>query len=131
MLEEFVLPYQAEILKRFGLNCYGCCEANDNKWGLIKKYIPNLRAVSVSAFADHEKAAEALKDQYVYVWKPHPYEMIGKNDYKYVLEYMKNVFNITKGCHMAVSLMDTQTLYGEPQRLDRWVLAAKEAALSV
>lgn len=129
MFEEFVIPYQSKLLERFGLNCYGCCEANDKKWGIIKKYIPNLRALSVSPFAKHEIAADQLKDRYVYVWKPHAYEMIGHFDEKFIRDEMKRVFEITKECHVVASLMDTQTLYGEPQRLGRWVEISKEVAL--
>ena len=129
MLEEFVLPYQAKLLERFGLNGYGCCEPNDKKWGIIKKHIPNLRSLSVSAFANHETAAGAIKDEYVYVWKPHPYQMIGKFDEKYIADETKRVFEITKDCHVVVNLMDTQTLYGEPERLDKWVQITKEVAL--
>ncbi|MEE9603214.1 MAG: hypothetical protein V3V75_07910, partial [Thermoguttaceae bacterium] len=53
LFEEFVFPYQAPIMQRFGLNCYGCCEPLHTRWHLIKK-MPKLRRVSVSPWADLE-----------------------------------------------------------------------------
>lgn len=55
--------------------------------------------------------------------------MIGNFNEKFIRKEMKRVFEITKKCHVVVSLMDTQTLYGEPQRLDRWVKISKKVAL--
>ena len=128
VLEEFLLPYQAAILERFGLNCYGCCESNDQKWGAIKKHIPNLRMVSVSPFSRHEIAAEELQDKYVYVWKPHPAAVTANfNEYAIQAEF-EQVFDITKDCRVAVRLTDTQTLNGEPERLTKWVALAKKTA---
>jgi len=36
MFSEFVFQYQLPILSRFGLNCYGCCEALNTRWEFIK-----------------------------------------------------------------------------------------------
>ena len=71
MFEEFVFQYQLPILARFGLNCYGCCEALNERWEIIKK-IPNLRRVSVSPWADVRNMAEKLQDKYIFSLKPHP-----------------------------------------------------------
>lgn len=129
MLEEFVLPYQAKVLDRFALNYYGCCESNDRKWGIIKKYIPKLRAVSVSPWANHEIAVQELKDKYVYSWKPDPATMIVTFDEKHIRSELKKVFEITKGCHVIVSMRDTETVCNEPWRLSRWIEIAKEIAM--
>lgn len=131
MLEEFVLPYQAKLLERFGLNYYGCCEPNDKKWKLIKKYIPKLRAVSVSPWADVEIAAAELSDKYVYSWKPNPSSMISTFNEEYIKSEIRRVFEITKDCCMQVSLRDTLTLCGEPGRLGRWVELARTAAMEI
>ena len=71
MFEEFIFPYQIEIIKRFGLSCYGCCEPLDRRWNIVKK-IPNLRRVSVSAWANKAKMSEYLEDRYIYSFKPNP-----------------------------------------------------------
>ena len=128
MLAEFVLPYQAKMAGRFALNCYGCCEANDLKWEVIKSHLPNLRGLSVSPWAKHELAVEALGDQYIYSWKPHPAKMIGTFDETYIRQEMERVFELTKGCRVAVSLRDVQTVFGEPDRLSKWTRIAKDVA---
>ena len=71
MFEEFIFPYQLPILKRFGLNCYGCCDPLDQRWYIIKN-IPNLRRVSVSPWSNLEKMAENLEDKYIYSLKSLP-----------------------------------------------------------
>jgi len=74
MFEEFIFPYQVSILKRFGLNCYGCCEPLDNRWDVIKK-IPRLRRVSVSSWASVNDIAEKLGDRYIFSWKSSPVDL--------------------------------------------------------
>ncbi len=128
MLEEAVLPYQAKIASRFGLNCYGCCEANDRKWDRILKHIPNLRELSVSHAADLSIAAEKLKGDYVFSWKPHPVEMITLFDENRVRKALREAFEITRDCHVIVCLRDTQTLQGEPERVARWTRVALEVS---
>jgi hypothetical protein len=128
MLEEFVLPYQSKMLKRFGLNYYGCCEPNDKKWKIIKNHIPNLRAVSVSPWADHETAVEEIGNNYVYSWKPNPSTMITTFNEDFIRSEIDRVFRMTKDCCVAVSLRDTQNIEGNPSRLAKWTAIAKEIA---
>jgi hypothetical protein len=127
MLEEFVLPYQAGIAARFGMNAYGCCEANDRKWSGILARIPNLRELSVSHAADLEIAADALKNEYVFSWKPHP-GLIAAFDEAGVRNELKRGLEIAKGCCLVVCLRDTQTLFGEPERAWKWTAIAQELA---
>jgi hypothetical protein len=129
MADEFIYPYQAKIQDKFGLNYYGCCEANDKKFQYIKKRIPNLRAIAVSPWVKHEVAVEEIQDKYVYSWKPNPTDMITAFNEDYIKSEMKRVFEITKNCHIAVALRDTQTLYGEPEKLTKWTRITKEAAM--
>ncbi|MEN3188843.1 MAG: hypothetical protein ABDK94_08730, partial [Atribacterota bacterium] len=68
MFEEFVFPYQYEILKRFGLNCYGCCEPLHPRWKVVQRF-PRLRRISVSPWADLRKMAEYLGENYIYSMK--------------------------------------------------------------
>jgi hypothetical protein len=126
--EEFVLPYQQKIAERFGLNCYGCCEGNDKKWNRIITHIPHLREVSVSHAASLEIAADMLKDNYVLSWKPHPVRMITSFDEKNVREELTRGFEQTRGCCVIVCLRDTQTLFGEPERVSAWTRIATDVA---
>jgi hypothetical protein len=128
MLEEFVLPYQAQIAGKFGLNCFGCCEVNDRKWDGVLKHIPNLRELSVSHSSNLEIAAEKLRDHYVFSWKPHPVEMIAMFDEECVRRAMKRAFDITRECCVVVCLRDTQTMYGNPERVAEWTRIAIEVA---
>lgn len=131
MLEEFVFPYQSPIAKRFGLNCYGCCEPNDRKWDTILKNIPNLRALSVAPWANHEIAAEKLKNNYVYSWKLNVTDTIFNYSEDRMRENLKTTFQITKDCCVVASLRDTQTLYGHPERANKWVEIAMQEAMNV
>ncbi|MGI6176557.1 MAG: hypothetical protein ACOYJC_10465 [Christensenellales bacterium] len=121
MLQEFVLPYQASIAQRFGLNCYGCCESMDTKWDMIMDMIPHLRELSVTYTCDIELAADKLKNDYVFSWKPNTTTLITLFDEKALYEEMKRGFDIAKDCCLIASLRDTQSLYGEPHRATRWV----------
>jgi hypothetical protein len=128
MLAEFVLPYQASIAERFGLTCYGCCEGNDRKWDLIIESLPHLRELSVSHAADLGVAAEKLGNRYVLSWKPNATTMIAIFDEDYIQRSMEEAFYITRDCCLVVSLRDTQTLFGEPDRIRSWTRITLDAA---
>lgn len=128
MLEEFVLPYQGRLAKRFGLNGYGCCENLFGKYDMVKKYIPNLREFSITFTCDQELAVENVKDEYVYSWKPSTTELITMYSEDRIRKHMKEGFEITKDCHVVASLRDTQTLYGEPERMSKWCDISMEVA---
>ena len=53
----------------FGLTYYGCCEGVHDRFELIEKAIPNLRAVSVSGWSDLFRMGELLGKKYVYSQK--------------------------------------------------------------
>lgn len=71
MHEEFEIEYAIKALKPFGLVYYGCCEPLDNKIEIVKK-IPNLRKISITPWADINRAAEAIGKSYVISAKPNP-----------------------------------------------------------
>ena len=129
MLSEFVLPYQIPIAEKFGLTCYGCCEGNDRKWDLIIESLPHLRELSVSHAADLGVAAEKMKDRYVLSWKPNASRMIATFDEEYIRRSMEEAFDITRDCCLVVSLRDTQTLFGDPERISRWTRITLETAI--
>ncbi len=126
MLEEFVLPYQARLAERFGLNCYGCCESLTHKLGGIKKWIPRLRRISISPWTDIRVAAEELQDKYIYSWKPNPSEMIITFDPAHIRRSVAETLEVAKDCVLEIILKDIHTVQGEPQRLATWVDIAQE-----
>ena len=132
MFAEFVFQYQLPILERFGLNCYGCCEALNSRWDIIKK-IPNLRRVSVSPWADVKDMAEKLQDQYIFSLKPHPgYLAVSPIDEDFIRHGLREALKITKAnhCHVEIIMKDNHTLANNPQNAVRWCQIAREEALS-
>jgi len=126
MFDEFALRYQMPILARFGLNCYGCCEPLDAKYEVIKK-IHNLRRVSVSPFADLERAAEALQHDYIFSWKPHPADLAARTfDPDCVKARVRRTLEVAKGCVLEIILKDTHTCNNQPERFDLWNRAVRE-----
>lgn len=71
MHEEFEIQYAKKVLAPFGLVYYGCCEPLDNKISVIKQ-IPNLRKISITPWADINKASQAINGDYAISAKPNP-----------------------------------------------------------
>ena len=128
MFEEFVFPYQLKIAKKFGLNCYGCCEPLDARWNIIKQ-IPNLRRVSVSHWADCEKMAGYLRNEYIFSLKPSPSYLatpqINEDAAREELR-TKIWFARSEGCHLEIIMKDNHTLGNNPHNASRWVEIARE-----
>jgi hypothetical protein len=133
MFNEFVFHYQLPILARFGLNCYGCCEALNSRWELIKK-IPNLRRVSVSPWAEVRDMAEKLQDKYIFSLKPHPgYLAVSPIDEDFIRKSLRESLKIARAnhCHIEIIMKDNHTLANNPQNVIRWCQIAKEEASSL
>jgi len=126
MFEEFIFQYQLPILKRFGLNCYGCCEPLDKRWDVVKK-TPNLRRVSVSSWANLEKMANNLQDRYVFSYKPTPTDLaVPEIDKDIVRKKIRSAVEITKGCVVEFIMKDNHTIGKNPQNLIDWVKIVRE-----
>ena len=126
MFEEFVFQYQLPLLKRFGLNCYGCCEALDKRWHVVEN-APQLRRVSVSAWADVADTAEKLGDRYVYSWKPNPSDLATPTfDEERIRADLRRALEATRGCRVEVIMKDNHTIGNDPQRVVRWVQIVRE-----
>lgn len=84
-------------MKKFELNCHGCCEPLNTKYDVIKKVL-NPRRVSVNPFADVKIAAEALENKYIFSWKPHPaYLASPEFDPQRIRKYIQETLNIADG----------------------------------
>ncbi len=128
MFGEFIFPYQYEISKRFGLNCYGCCEALESRWDYVKT-IPNLRRVSVSHWANAGKMSEQLGSGYVYSLKPSPSYLAVKNiDEDAARKELRDKIAVARknNCHIEVIMKDCHTIGKNPQNVIRWVEIARE-----
>ena len=128
MHEEFALQYERPFLERFGLSNYGCCEPLHNKLDIVKT-ISNLRRISISAWADVEKCAAGLGDQYVYSWKPNPAIVAQVSwDPDGVRRGLRDFCEKTRGCVAEMILKDTHTCNHEPRRMWEWTQIAMEVA---
>jgi hypothetical protein len=128
MFAEFIAPYQMPILKRFGLNCYGCCEPLDKRWDSVSQ-IPRLRRVSCSPWADWADMAEKLGGKYIFSMKPSPTDLAVDHFHEdKIREGLREALRTTRDCRVEVIMKDNHTIRNDPQRVIRWCQIAQEEA---
>lgn len=128
MFEEFVFPYQLPLLKRFGLNCYGCCEPLDKRWHIVQRF-PHLRRISVSPWANRSFMAEMLGDRYIYSMKPTPADLaLPTFDEEHIRLTLRKDLEATRNCRVEVIMKDNHTIANDPSRVIRWVQIARAEA---
>ena len=125
MFGEFIFPYQAPLLARFGLACYGCCEPVDARWDYIKT-IDNLRRVSVAPWCDQEKMAALMGGDYVFSRKPNPAMICASFNEDHIRADIRRTLEIAGQCPLEIIMKDTHTVQHEPRRITRWVQIALE-----
>jgi hypothetical protein len=126
MLEEFILPYQAELLNRFGLSSYGCCEAMDVKIKSVEKFIKNLRILAISPYSNHRLAAEISSGRYVLACKFHP-DLVSHFNETRVDEYVKNILESTNGCPVTLTFAEIMDYGQDSTVFGKAVRTAKQA----
>lgn len=73
LFHEFCFPYYRELASMYGLVYWGCCEPADPIWETSLSKLPNLKAVSISRWANQHYMAEALAGKgIVFSRKPNP-----------------------------------------------------------
>ena len=126
MHEEFALQYERRWLERFGLNYYGCCEPLHNKMNILKS-IPNLRKISMSPWANLEKAVANIGDNYVISYKPNPAVLATDNwNVESARKNLTTDLDKLQGCVVEIILKDISTVQYQPQRLWEWTKMAME-----
>ena len=126
MYEEFIFPLEKPIMDRFGLTCYGCCEPLHLRWNTVKQH-HNLRRVSCSAWADFEKMAEYLGDNYIFSMKPNPAVLsMPEIDEATIRKDLRRALDITKGCRVEIIMKDNHTIGKRPENVVRWCRIARE-----
>jgi hypothetical protein len=125
---EFALRHEMRWLERWGLTYYGCCEPLARKMAILRR-IPNLRKISMSAWVDAAKGAEALGTDYVYSMKPNP-AILAEDDWRPELarRQLRETLEKTGGCHVEIIMKDISTVRYQPQRLWAWETMAMELA---
>lgn len=128
MYEEFIFPYEKPLLARFGLNCYGCCEPLDRRWPIVKQH-PRLRRVSCSPWADLQKMANYLRDDYILSMKPSPTPLsVPTFQPETARQELRKAFAITRDCRVECIMKDNHTLGRRPENAVQWCRVAKEEA---
>jgi hypothetical protein len=125
MFHEFIFPYQLPLLKKFGLNCYGCCEAVHQRLNDILK-IPRLRRVSVAPWADQEIMAERLGRKCIFSRKPNPAQICVSFDETAIRRDLRATLEIAGQGVLEIIMKDTHTVQNDATRIIRWVRMALE-----
>jgi hypothetical protein len=127
MHEEFALRHEARWFERFGYNFYGCCEPLHHKVDILKKNIPRLRKISISAWVDFDQAVENVGDDIVFAWKPNPAVLAASVwEPEAVRKDMEEKLEKAKDCIVDIHLKDISTVRYQPQRLWEWAQIAAE-----
>lgn len=128
MYEEFIYPCEKPIMDRFGLTCYGCCEPVDARWKAVQRH-NKLRRVSCSAWANLERMAAYLQDDYILSLKPAPSALaVPGPDWNAIRNYLRRAIEIAGGGCLEIIMKDNHTLGNRPENALEWVRIAKEEA---
>ncbi len=126
MHAEFALQYEKRWMAWFGLNYYGCCEPLHHKLDLLKD-VPNLRKISISPWADLDKAVEQMRGKYVISYKPNPAIFAERDwDLAKAKADLQGALKKMEGCSVEIVAKDLSTIQNEPQRLWEWSRMASE-----
>lgn len=131
LFHEFVYPYYAELAEMYGLVYWGCCEPVDPIWEKSLSNLPNLKAVSISRWANQEYMVEALENTgIVYSRKPDPNllgvdielnETAWRNELRTTLELIHN-----KNVPFEFVVRDVYSMHGNLAKARRAVDIARE-----
>ena len=123
---EFALQYEIEWLSRFGLTYYGCCEPLHDKIDIVRK-IPNLRKISMSAWANVEKMVDRVHGDYVLSFKPNPALLAGDSfNCEQAKEYISDMLDKVGDHPLEIIFKDISTLRNDPERLFEFIDITKE-----
>ena len=128
MHDEFDLAYNQELFQDCGLLYYGCCEPMDRKIDILRKRFKNLRKISITPWADPQRAAENIGSDYVLAAKPNPAFVAMPQFHPEPVEQ-----EITRYCEackehgttLEFVLKDISTIANNPENLTRWAATVK------
>lgn len=124
MHDEFDLAYNAELFSGCGLLYYGCCEPLHGKIDILRKRFPkNLRKISVTPWANPERAAANIGPDYVLAAKPNPAFVAGAVFHPEPVE--REIARYCEACRGSGSplefvLKDISTIANNPENLSQW-----------
>lgn len=130
MHNEFEIEYAVPWYERFGLGYYGCCEPLHDKIDIIGR-LPRVRKISISPWANVQKAAERMDGKYVLSRKPSPAFLAGDAwDPDAVRRDLQDTFDAAgaTGCGVEFILKDISTVNYRPDHLWEWNSIARDVA---
>ncbi len=123
MHDEFDLAYNEKLFGECGLVYYGCCEPMDRKIDILRKRFKNLRKVSITPWADPERAAAAMGPDLVMAAKPNPaFVSSARFNPKPVEDEIAGYLDAAKrhGTPVEFVLKDISTIANNPENLTQW-----------
>ncbi len=124
MYRDLVFPYYKELMSRFGLVSYGCCEAVHGVWDECLSKIDNLRKVSISPWCDENMMGERLRGTGItYLRKP-PATLLGMNsalDESAVTACVKKTLQAAQGCKLEFIQRDVYQIGKDVNKVKRYV----------
>jgi hypothetical protein len=130
LFHEFFFPYFRDLAEMYGLVYWGCCEPADPIWESSLSKLPNLKAVSISPWADQEFMADALKGTgIVYSRKPTP-NLLGVDEVLNEAAWSQHIretleFTVPAGVPTEFVVRDVYTVHGNLNKPARAVELAR------
>lgn len=130
LFHEFCFPYYRDLAEMYGLVYWGCCEPADPLWESSLSKLPNLKAVSISRWADQRYMAEALDGKnIVFSRKPDP-NLLGvdvKLDEEAWAKEIRETLEITAGKQVPLEFVvrDVYSMHGNLDKPHRAVEIAR------
>lgn len=128
MHDEFDLTYNQELFGECGLLYYGCCEPMDTKVDILRRRFKNLRKISITPWADPERAAAGIGRDYVLAAKPNP-AFVSSPTFdpvpveKEITAYMEACRRHGTTCEFV--LKDISTIANRSENLTAWAATVK------
>lgn len=126
MFQEFVLHYQAPVLRRCGLLAYGCCEPIHDRLEAIMAAFPNLRRVAVAPWTDQVRVAEMIGRKYIFSRKVNPAPLCVGFQEEPLRHDLRETLQVAGQLNLEIIMKDVHTVQGDVSRLARWVRMARE-----
>ena len=130
LFHEFCFPYYRDLAELYGLVYWGCCEPADPIWETSLSKMPNLKAVSISRWANQSFMAEVLDGKgIVFSRKPNPNLLgvdIRLNEEAWAKE-IRETLEITagKGVPLEFVVRDVYSMHGNLDKPRRAVELAR------
>ena len=128
MHDEFDLTYAKRITRDCGLLYYGCCEPLDAKVDRLRQF-PNLRKISITPWANVDRAADAIGSDYVLSYKPNPaFVAVDAFDEEPVRKEISRALRACRrnGTTCELILKDISSVRNHPENLVLWERAAMD-----